>query len=143
MGLQAGPTFDERWPAVEAQLLEAEAAFKRLGPWLGFVPSLPEHVYERHQVAIGAAVVANKKALIDAERQRIKAQTEGGISATDKQRRLDELRVAVLRLSAQRELLVREVEGREFHARPVHAELVVYRQYDVERLATGGRHAAR
>jgi len=96
-----GPTFDERWPAVEAELLEAEAVFRQLGPQLGgFQSMIPEHVHQRHQAFIGAAMVADRKALIDSERQRIKAATEGGISATDKQRRLDQLRAAILKAAA-------------------------------------------
>jgi|HubBroStandDraft_6_1064221.scaffolds.fasta_scaffold1476440_1 hypothetical protein len=135
---RAPSSFDEAWPAVEAELDQAEATFRRLGPQLsGVVSQLPEHVHERRQAMVGLVMVTNKKAVIDSERARIKAQTEGGISATDKQRRLDQLRAAVLRASANRELLVRatEVEG-EFAPRPgLHPELAVFRRADVERLA--------
>ena len=81
-------------------------------------------------------MVANSAALLKAERQRIEAQGEG-LTATDKQRRLDQLRAAILRASANRELLVRatEVEG-EFLPRPaLHAELAVFTRAEVERLA--------
>jgi hypothetical protein len=101
------------------------------------VPVLPEYVWQRNQILIGATLVANRKAVVDSERARIKAQTEGGISATDRQRRLDQLRAAILRASANRELLVRatEVEG-EFLPRPgLHAELAVFTRAEVERLA--------
>src|SRR5262245_11830659 len=90
---RAPKSFDEVWPAVEAQLAEAEATFRRLGPQLGgFVSQLPEHVEERRRAMVGMAVVANKKALLDCERARIKSATEHGISAADKQQRLAELR---------------------------------------------------
>jgi hypothetical protein len=133
---RAGPVFDEVWAGVEAQLLEAEAAFRRHGPQLGVVVSeLPEYRYQRRQIEIGAAMVANPKALLDSERARIKAQTEGGISATDRQRRLDQLRAAILRAAGQRELALREVEGEgEFLPRPVHPELAIFRHGEVERL---------
>jgi hypothetical protein len=134
---RAPSSFDEVWPAVEAELAEAEATFRRLGPQLGgFVSQLPEHVYERRQAMVGMAIVANKKAVLDSERARVKAQTEGGISATDKRRRLDQLRAAILRAAAQRELALREVEGEgEFRPRDIHPELLIHRQADVERLA--------
>src|SRR5215475_11954028 len=102
---RAPHSFDEVWPAVEAQLAEAEATFRRLGPQLGgFVSQLPEHVEERRRAMVGMAVVANRKALLDSERARVKARTEGGISATDRQRRLDQLRAAILKAAAKREL---------------------------------------
>jgi hypothetical protein len=134
---RAGPTFEERWPAVEAELAEAERIFREIGPQLGGVVSqLPEHVEQRRRAMVGAAVVANRKALIDSERSRIKVDTEGGIAAPDKARRLEQLRSAVLRAAAQRELLLRdqEVVG-EFRPRPVHAELAVCKRSEIERLA--------
>jgi hypothetical protein len=135
---RAPSSFDEIWPAVEAELAEAEATFRRLGPQLrGFVSQLPEHVNERHRAMVGMALVANKKAVLDSERSRVRAATEGGLSATDKARRLDQLRAAILRASASRELLIRasEVEG-EFLPRPaLHPELVVFRRAEVERIA--------
>jgi hypothetical protein len=39
-----------------------------------------------------------------------KADTEEGLSATDKQRRLDQLRAAIVRTGARRKLALREVE---------------------------------
>ena len=135
---RAPPSFEEAWPGVEADLDEAEATFRRVGPQLsGVVSQLPEHVAERHRAMAGLALVANRKAVVDSERSRVRAATEGGLSATDKQRRLDQLRAAILRASAKRELLVREteVEG-EFLPRPgLHAEMVVFRKPDLERLA--------
>src|SRR5262249_49786140 len=54
---RAPQSFDEVWPAVEAQLAEAEATFRRLGPQLGgFVSQLPEHVEERRRAMVGMAV---------------------------------------------------------------------------------------
>jgi hypothetical protein len=131
-------TFDEVWPVAEAALVDAEAALRRFGPALdSAVPRLPEAVHHRHQVVIGAAMVANRKALMDSERARVKADTDAGISATDKQRRGAELRAAILKLCARRELLLRseEADGAELRPRQPHAELFVFRQADVERLA--------
>jgi len=119
-----GPTFDEVWPQVERQLTDAEALFRRHGPQLsGMPPVLPEHLIQQHQAAVGAALVANKKAVLDSERARIKAQTEHGISAADKRQRIAELRAAILKAAAKRELELRKVEGAEFMPRPVHPEL--------------------
>ena len=134
---RAGPTFEERWPEIESQLLEAENVFRRLGPQLsGFVSELPEHVHQRRQAMVGMALVANRRAIVDSEQARIKAQTEGGISATAKSHRLAELRRAVLRSAAQRELELRKIEGDDFAIRSVHPELVIFTQAAVERLAT-------
>jgi hypothetical protein len=134
---RAPKSFDEVWPAVEAELAEAEATFRRLGPTLsGVISSLPEHVAERHRAMVGMALVANKKAVLDSERSRVGAATEGGMSATDRQRRLDQLRGAILQASAKRELLVRATEGDgEFQPRVIHPELAIYKQAAVERLA--------
>ena len=121
---------------MEAELLEAEAIFRGVGPELsGFISQAPEHVHQRRVAAIGAAMVANRKALLDSERARVKEQTANGIAAADKQRRLNELKRAVLRVAAKRELLIRatEVEG-EFLPRELHAELAVFRHDAVERL---------
>jgi hypothetical protein len=127
---RAAKSFDKIWANVEAELAEAEATFRRVGPWLSrSTPLLPELVYQRHQANISACMVANKKALLDSERARVKAQTEGGISATDKQRRLADLERALLKAAAKRELLLREQEtAGEFSARPVHPELAVYKR---------------
>jgi hypothetical protein len=135
---RAPKSFDEVWPTVEAELAEAEATFRRLGPQLGgrFVSPLQEHVEERHRAMVGMAVVANRKAVVDSERSRVRAATEGGMSVTDKQRRLDQLRGAILQASAKRELLVRATEGDgEFQPRVIHPELAIYKQAAVERLA--------
>jgi hypothetical protein len=67
---RAPKSFDEVWPAVEADLAEAESTFRRLGPQLsGFVSQLPEHVEERRRAMVGMAMVANRKALLDSERR--------------------------------------------------------------------------
>jgi hypothetical protein len=133
---QAGPSFDERWPDVEAQLLDAENVFRSYGPLLRSFPhELPEMAYRRYQAAVGAAMIANPKALLDSERVRIRAETANGVPAADKARRLDQLRRQILQAAARRELLVRDLEGDNFMVRPVHPELVVYRRAEVERLA--------
>jgi hypothetical protein len=85
---------------------------------------------------VGMAMVANRKALLDSERARIKTLAEAGISATDRRRRLDQLSAAILRAAARRELALREIEGAgEFQPRPVHAELAIFQRGEVERLA--------
>lgn len=133
----APPSFEERFPQIERALTEAEAAFRQHGPLLSGQPAvLPEVAYQRHQVMVGAAMVANRKAILDAERARIKAQTEHGISAAAKQRRLDELRASILKAAAKRELALREIErAGEFQPRPVHAELAILKLREIERLA--------
>jgi hypothetical protein len=56
---------------------------------------------------------------------------EGG-----KQRRLDQLRAAILQAAARRELALRETEREgEFQPRLVHAELSSYERSAVQRLA--------
>jgi hypothetical protein len=131
------PSFDEVWPGVEQTLTDAEAVFRRIGPGLDHVggPLLPEHAWHRHQAMIGASMVANRKAVLDSERARIRAATDGGLSQADRTRRLDQLRASILKAAANRELLVREIEGADFTPRPVHPELLVYPQAEVERLA--------
>ena len=88
----------------------------------------------QRQVLIGAQMVAAGDKLLSVERQRIAAQGEG-LSAADKTRKLDELRRAILRTAAKRELAVREIEHDDFFDRPVHPELVVYARAEVERIA--------
>jgi hypothetical protein len=135
--LQSAPSaFAEVWPAIEAGLDQAQATFTRLGPLIGVVPRLPEHVHERHLAMVGMALAANRKAIVDSERARIRAATEGGIGTADKARRLDEIRAAILRTAAKRELALRKVEGEgEFRPRPTHPELLIFPQAEVERLA--------
>ena len=118
-------------------MLDTEAVFHRFGPQLSsFAPVLPETAYQRQQAAIGAAMVANGKALLDSERARIKAETANGVTAADRARRLAELRAAVLKLAARRELALREVErDGEFQPRVIHPELAIYKEAAVERLA--------
>src|SRR5260370_31315078 len=119
---RAPRSFDEVWAATIEQLDLAEATFRRLGPGLGGVVSqLPEYVAERHRAMVGLALVANRKAVIDSERSRVRAATEGGISAADKVRRLDELRRQIMKAAAKRELAVRGIEGDGFMPRPLHA----------------------
>jgi hypothetical protein len=83
-------------------------------------------------------MVAAGDKLLQAERQRIEQQGEGP-TATDKARRLEQLRHQILRLCARRELALRKVErDGEFLPRPaVHPELVVARRPDLEQLVTG------
>lgn len=128
-------SFDEVWPATEAELDQAEATFRRIGPQLGFVSQLPEHVYERRQAMVGMVMVANRPALIDAERARIKAATAGGLSQADRTKRLDQLRAAILMAAARKEIALRQIEGTEFQMRSVHPEFVVFRRAEVERIA--------
>jgi hypothetical protein len=134
---RAPPSFDERWPQIESELDAAEATFRRVGPGLGSAPPrLPEMIHQQRQALVGMALVVGRKAVVEAERQRVKEQTAGGLSASEKQRRLEQLRGAILRAAAKRELALRAVEGvGEFRPRAVHAELAVFKRADVERLA--------
>jgi hypothetical protein len=86
------------------------------------------------QSLIGAMMAAGGDKLQQVERQRIEAQGKG-ISAADKTRKLDQLRGAILRTAAKRELLLSELEGDGFQPRPVHAELAIFQRGEVERLA--------
>lgn len=138
--IEAKPqTFDEVWPAAEQALGDCERVFRERGPLTRFVAPavwvMPEESRARHQAAIGASMVANRKALMDSERARVKAATDGGLSRADKARRIEELRRQLLRAAAKHELALRDVEGDGFMVRPVHPELLIYRRADVERLA--------
>ena len=64
---RAPPSFEEVWAAVEAELGEAGATFRRLGPQLSHrsVPVLPEFAFQQHQILIGATLVANRKAIVE------------------------------------------------------------------------------
>jgi hypothetical protein len=90
--------------------------------------------YLQRQAVLGACMVAGGDKLLQVERQRIEAQGEG-MSAADKARRLDQLRGAILKAAAKRELALRAIEGTEFMPRTVHPELAIYRQAAVEQLA--------
>jgi hypothetical protein len=58
------------------------------------------------------------------------------MSATDRQRRLDQLRAAILRTAARRELALREIEGEgEFRPRGVRPEILIFTEAAVEQLA--------
>jgi hypothetical protein len=132
---RAPRTIAERYADAEARLRACESVYRQWGFDVSAGhPGEAQYVQRRSQ--IGALMVVNPAALLKAERQRIEAQGEG-LSAADKARRLDQLRAAILRASAKRELLVRaiEVEG-EFAPRPpLHAELAVFTRAEVERLA--------
>ena len=133
----APQSFDEAWPSTEQALHDCEDVFRHYGPQLGSTFVFPEAAYRRHQAAIGAAVVAGRKQLIELGKARLRAATEGGISAADKPQQIAELERAILRLAAKRELLVRATEADgEFKPRPpLHAELAVFRQDSVAQLA--------
>jgi hypothetical protein len=127
------PTIAERYSEVEGAMREAEAVYRRLG--LGASAGHPaEHAHLQRQVLIGACMVAAGDKLLKVERQRIEKQGEG-LTAADKARKLDQLKAAILRTAAQRELALREVEGDGFLPRPIHPELLVFPQAEVERLA--------
>ena len=98
---------------------------------------LPEQAWQLHQLAIGAAVLTNRKALIEAERARVTAATEGGIGAADRRQRQPKIARDVLRLAARREMLIRatEAEGEWKPRPPIHPELSVFRQQALEEIA--------
>jgi 4-hydroxyphenylpyruvate dioxygenase-like putative hemolysin len=133
---RAPRTIAERYAETEARLREAEGVYRQWGfDASAGHPGEAQHV--QRQSLIGALMVVNSAALLKAERQRIEAQGEG-LTAAEKARRLDQLRAAILRASANRELLVRATEGDgEFQPRVIHLELAIYTQAAVERLAAG------
>jgi hypothetical protein len=131
------PTVSERYAAAEAELLEAERIFRTYG----LSPSAPlpgATAHLQRLAAIGAAMIANPAAILKATHQRI-AAVGAGMSAVDKQRRLEELRRQILRAAARRELALREVErAGEFLPRPtVHPELVVATHGYLVQMANG------
>jgi hypothetical protein len=104
----------ERYGQAEAELRDAERIYRTWGLHVG---------------------AGDTREAAHLQRQRVEAEGEG-ITAPDKTRRLAELRGAILKAAAKRELLLREQEtAGEFSARPVHAELAVYKRSEVERLA--------
>jgi hypothetical protein len=127
------PTIAERVAAVEGELRQAEQIYRTYGLKVSAAHPL-ETAHLQRQALVGACMVVGGRELLKVERQRIEAQGEG-MTVADRERRIAELRAAMLKAAARRELLVREIEGAEFMPRPVHPELVVYRQADVERLA--------
>ena len=119
----------------EARLREAEDIYRRFG--LGVTAGDPrEAAHLRQQALLGAMMVVGSAQLLKVERARIEARGEG-LSKREKTERIAQLRRQIERLAAKRELAVREIEGDGFMPRPVHAELAIYRQGDVERLAAG------
>jgi hypothetical protein len=126
-------TIADRFTEVEAELRSAEQLYLVHG--LKVSAAHPaEHAHLQRQSLIGAMMAAGGDKLLQVERQRIEAQGEG-MSAADKARKLDQLRGAILKAAAKRELALRAIEGVEFLPRPVHPELVVFTQAAVERLA--------
>jgi hypothetical protein len=129
----APPTIAERCAEAEAELRSAEALYQSHG--LKVSAEHPaEHAHLQRQALIGAMMAAGGDKLLQVERQRIEAQGEG-MSAADKTRKLDQLRGAILKAAAKRELALRAIEGAEFMPRAVHPELAIYKQAAVERLA--------
>ena len=98
------------------------------------IPPRQEHL-QRLRPSSASCMVVDADKLLKAERQRIAAEGEG-MSAADKARRLDQLRGAILKAAARRELAVRQIEGDgEFLPRPVHPELAICQRRQVEQLA--------
>jgi hypothetical protein len=129
------PTIAERYAKVEAELRQAEQLYRAHG--VNASAGHPaEHAHVQRQSLIGAMMVTGGDKMLKAERARLEAQGEG-MTAADKERRLDQLRLAILKAAAQRELMLREVEREgEFQPRPsVHAEMVVWKRGDLEQLA--------
>lgn len=133
---QALPTSAERFGVVEAELRRAEQLYRERGLNVsGGHPDETAHL--QRQAVVGACMVVGADKMLKAERQRIEAQGEG-LTAADKARRLDELRAAILKAAARRELLIREEndERDDFLVpRPIHPELAIFTQAEIERLA--------
>jgi hypothetical protein len=129
------PTVAERFAVIEAEYRQAERLYRERG--LKIDTGHPaETVHLQRLAVIGACMVVGADKLLRAERERI-AQAGEGLSGADKARRLDQLRRQVLQVAARRELALREVEGEgEYRPRDAHPELAIFRQADVERLAT-------
>jgi hypothetical protein len=127
-------TIAERFAETEVRLREAEGVYRQWGLDVSARhPGEAQHL--QRQSLIGALMVVNSAALLKAERERIAAAGEG-LSAVDKARTLDQLRGAILKAAAKRELTLRTIEGAEFLPRPgPHPELAVWKLAAVERLA--------
>jgi len=82
-------------------------------------------------------MVVNGKALVEAERARIKAETANGIPAADKARRLDQLSRQIMQACARHELSVSASEGDGFLLLPrsVHPEFVIATVKQLEQIA--------
>lgn len=132
--VQMPRTIAERVAEAERELRDAENVYRSYG--LRASAGHPgEAAHLQRQALIGLCMVVGADKILKAERARIEHQGEG-MSATDKQRRLEQLRAAILRAAARRELAFRAVEGEgEFRARDVHPELLIYKQTAVEGLA--------
>jgi hypothetical protein len=127
-------TIAERVAAIESELRQAEQLYRRHG--LAVSAGHPvESAHLQRQALIGACMVVGADKILKVERARIEQLGEG-LTATDKARTLAELRGAILKAAAKRELALREQEAAgEFRPRAVHPELAIFRQGDVERLA--------
>src|SRR5215204_3643959 len=78
----APPTIDERFAVVEAELREAEAAYRRHGVKVSAVHP-GENDRLNRQVLIGMSMAVNAAQILAIERQRIEQQGEG-LSESDK-----------------------------------------------------------
>jgi hypothetical protein len=129
------PTIADRYADAEAQLRAAEDLYKTRGLRIS-APHPAEAAHLERQVLIGACMVAGGDKLLKTERARIEAQGEG-LTAIDRARKLDELRRAIQRAAAKRELAVREIEADDFMDRPVLPQFFLYAGSELERLAAG------
>ena len=122
---RAPPTVAERHAAAAAELRSAEALYRTRGLRPAALhPAEQEHL--QRLAVVGMCMVIDADKLLKAEHQRIAAEGEG-MSAADKARRLDQLRGAILKAAARRELAVRQIA--------VHPELAVCQRRQVEQLA--------
>jgi len=129
----APPTVAERHAAAAAELRSAEQLYRTRG----LRPAAPHPAEQEHLqrlAVVGMCMVIDAEKILKTEHQRIAAEGEG-LSAADKARKLDELRRAILRTAAKRELATRATEGDGFLPRVVHPELAIYKRTAVERLA--------
>jgi hypothetical protein len=130
---RAPPSIAERFAAAEAELRADEALYRAHGLKVGAGhPGETAHLRQRARIGLCMVVGADK--ILKVERERIEQQGEG-LSPSDKQRRLDQLRDQILKVAARRELLVRDEADDLMVVRPVHPELVVFPRAEVQRIA--------
>lgn len=112
---RAPKSFDEEWAPIVARMDAAEQMFRQHGmPLDAPLQVSPEYGRQRQLSLAGAVLAGNRKAVEAAERLRIKPRTEGGLSTSERTRKLADLRAELLRIAERREIALRKVEGDDF-----------------------------
>jgi hypothetical protein len=135
---RAPKSFDEEWAPIAARMDAAEQAFRQNGMPLDTPNHItPEHRRRRQLALAGAVLAGNRKAIEAAERARIKVKTEGGLSTSERTRKLADLRAELKRAAALRSLGLRKLGGdAEFLEPPgPHPEFVIATEAYLRRLA--------